>query len=421
MKKTLLASALLSTFATSVLADGVAPVVKLGGYLNTQVGKIFQKDAFKLKTPVNTPVKGSTLKLTDTAIVNDTQIFVSVDGKTDTSGLAYGALVKLFADTSEAKYYQDRDKKSSFPAFQTMAYFEGAFGRLEAGSYTGVTRAFKVDATSFARATGGANGDAKYWWNPRTIRENEPTRRAFIETPNLFTNEEGHYGIKAMNAAKVNYYTPDLNGFRLGVSYTPDSKGYGTIHNQSTITKTSLKGGYVNIWEGGIHYAGQFNDVGFKAAVLGEMASIKEKETEKKESHSLKAWEAGANISYMGLNVGGSYGNWIQAGGSGNATKKTSMYWTAGLGYEYGALGASFDYFESKLAVETQEKKNKLQKLTFGLDYKLAPGLLPYAEVSVVKFRDHHEKATGGARDAQSVDAESNKATVFLVGSKLQF
>jgi hypothetical protein len=412
MKKTLLASALLSAFASSALAGDATPVVKLGGYLDTQAGYRSQKRDFRFSTPTT----ANSGKLNDFAIVNDTQIFVNVDGKDDTYGFTYGGLVKLFADTSKSKHFRSGSQDGS--AFQTVAYFEGVFGRLEAGNYTGVTKAFKVDATSFARATGGANGDSKYWWNQYTAKGvNFATKTNFIETPNLYTNEEGQAGARGVNAAKVNYYTPDYYGFKLGASYTPDLQSYGTIAQQSSITKTigdADAATFRNIWEGGIYYAGQFNDVGFKAAVLGQTGTAKKVHaaTDKK-FRDLSAWEAGANVSYMGFTLGGSYGDWGKSGKLKTGQNKASTYWTAGLGYEYGAFGVSLDYFESKLGITNQVKKNKLEKFTLGVDYKLAPGLLPYAEVSAFKFHDH--------AIVDDAAVKSNKGTIFLVGSKLQF
>lgn len=358
-------------------------------------------------------------------------------------------------------------------AMQTMIYVEGIFGRVEMGSYTGASHAMQVDARTFARATGA--DDARRWWNQWTYRGHMPTSYAFLEAPTLPTNSESRYGIRTVNANKITYYTPEYYGFMIGVSYIPDTSVNGTIAKAGSTTKTVAtvidKTGtnnnaagifaipYRNVFEGGIHYQAMYNDWGIKAALLGQTGQAKKTlftqvgggsgalstvtpGTIIKNNKDLNAWEAGLNLSYMGFTLGGSYGDHSHSGNftrtlwsgsdlavaGGTRGKKTS-YWTAGLGYEYGPVAASFTYFESKQGLpginsaattNGQNGHNKLEHYTFGLDYKLAPGLMPYLEVSAFKMKNRHYEnigtfTTGGAY------SHGNRGTIVLVGSKLEF
>jgi len=517
MKKLLLTSALVVGFASSAFA-GVDLTVRLGGHIDTQLGFRSQKSAFKVEDP---NVDGFTIgeigtalvaldnvllipkpwyspKLNEFALVNDTKIKINIDGRDDTYGFKFGGMIKLYADTSKAKEQRLQDLRFLFPtseqleqniagyelidncctapAYQTMAYFEGAFGRFELGSYTGATHAMKVDATTFARATGGANGDARYWWNKFTGNGDTDgnknanflgsiflTRLTFLETPNLPTNEIGRFGIERVNAAKINYYTPNFNGFMAGFSYTPDLDSHGTITKAGSITKTIVNPsnnpwGFKNVWEGGIRYEGQFKDVSLKAALLGEIAEAKDYlnnlttstiagvpfgftgETHK----DIRAWEAGFNLSYMAWTVGGSYGDWNKSGArkiknayfssGGPLSPSKTHYWTAGVGYEYGPFAASLTYFQSKSNVaqfyndgngndfQNNGEKNKLETLTFGMDYKFAPGLMPYFEITAFRFKDKTPSINWVNNTViQGKEVESNKGTIILIGSKLNF
>jgi predicted porin len=84
----------------------------------------------------------------------------------------------------------------------------------------------------------------------------------------------------------------------------------------------------------------------------------------------------------------------------------STHFWTVGGAYETGPFGASVTYLNSK--VDNGGTHNDFSNLSFGVDYKLAAGLTPYAEVNVVKL-----DPTGTAND--------NDATVVLVGTQLAF
>lgn len=441
IKKVLITSALVASFAaTAYAADSSegGPQVTLGGSLDTQVGYVQQKSAFRHFDPSNTATSS---KLNNHSIVNETKIWVKVDGEAD-MGLKYGGMIKLNADTSKAKEeFFDANEAHGSKAQQTMGYVEGMFGRFEMGNYEGVTSAMQVGASTLARATGGPNGASRYWWNDNAAynptyngvdavdsKENPTTknqiRNLFLGSPNLPTNELGFAGIKGKNAGKISYYTPSYAGFMVGVSYTPDLGSYGTIANAKSVTSTVLSANNAgfpslkNVWEAGLHYENMFDEVGVKASLTGETGTAKKVNSAgvlNKTYRHLRAYEGGLNVSYMGFTLGGSYGDWGKSMVAKDSSVKGTRYWTAGAGYEYGPFGTSLTYANTQKGITAGAKKNKLELISLGLDYKLAPGLMPYAEVTWFKFRDHKNNP------ATNTAYTSNKGTVFLLGSKLQF
>jgi len=389
MKKLLLTSALVAGFAGTALAHP-HPTVTLGGNLDTQFGHVSQKSGFG-GTGVDKRHKH--------AIVNDTTLHVKVDGKAG-NGLKYGGLVELAADTSKDKF--GNEQKSN----KTMAYVETMFGRMEAGSTEGVVNSMSVGGADVARATGGIDGDAQYWWD-------QDHGAKFLVKAKLPSNYNTN---KDANAAKLNFMSPSFMGFKAGLTFIPDMEQKGSVNGFHTVKKgkvtTDGDFAYKNVFSGGLHYTGKMDKVGFKAALLGETGDAKDTTADAKR-HDLKAWELGGSVNLSGMTFGASYGSHGKSGVEkvGATGKTRSSYWTVGAGYEYGAMGASVTYMESKKGGKTHVKANEASNLSVGLDYKLAPGFMPYAEVSFFEQKER-SAASGNAK---------NDGTIFLAGTKLSF
>lgn len=418
MKKLLLTSALVVGFASSALAH-THPTVTLGGMLDTQLGYADQKTTYDTITPG----VAAGAKLHKHALVNDTKLHVKVDGHAK-NGLKYGGLVMINADTTNNKTNHAAGATgstfSNSVGYYTMAYVQSGMGRLEAGTYTGAADALKVNAGTIAQATGGIDGDARYWWNPK-MNAARSVINSFVITPNLPSNYDTGGEDKA---AKFTYYSPMWKGFKVGVSYTPDTEQHGTVSHHHIVTKDVVanstnavlatdffRGGYTDVFSGGVHYEGKMKKLNVKAALIGETGDAKNAVAATR--HDLSAWEAGLSLNWMGWTVAGSYGDWDNSGAvKANLGNKKAHYWTLGGAYEYGAWGWSATYLDSRLGngAAAGDRKNEFTNLSVGIDYKMAPGFMPYVEAS---FFDMDEKLAAGSL--------SNSGTVVLAGTKLQF
>jgi len=382
MKKILLGSTVLvgaaALFSGAAFA-GETPKVTLGGYSDFQVGFVGEdQDA------VGSFGGGSKRS---GAFRNETQLDVKIDGKTD-AGLGYGAKFDI-AVSGHADQDNNTDQVN-----HSWVYLDGAWGRLEGGSTVGATSTMKVDASKIARATGGIDGDFNYFMTATSGR--------VIATPDLMLDygvaQLGDEAQEAIN--KVNYYTPRFAGFQAGVSFLFDT----TAGDRGIVlSRTDTQVGEAeNVLLGGLNYEGKFDAIGFKAAVTGEWGNAEEPTTE-----DLRSWNAGAQVDYMGFSVAGSYGSVgdsLQAAAT--ASDEDSNYWTLGAAYEYGPFGASVTYLNS--TVDLGATENEFSNLSIGADYKLAPGLTPYAEVSFVELDT-------------AVVANRNDATVFIAGTQIAF
>lgn len=407
-KKLLLTSALVAGFASTAAAHP-HPTVTLGGHLDTQLGYRDQKPAFETLTV------GGTNPVHKFAIVNDTKININVDGK-GKNGLKYGGMITLNADTSNNKTnHANGSTFSNSVGYTTMGYVQSKMGRLEAGTTTGAVEAMKVNASSVARATGGVDGDWRFWVNQNSNPAGNKNTLNYVMAPNLPTNADTGGEDKA---AKATFYTPMWNGFKAGVSYIPDTEQHGTVAltqgvRKDRVTNTNNdfnNGGYKDVFSGGIHYHAKMKGVKFVLSALGETGSAKNVNATGAKREDLGAFELGGKVHYMGWTFAGSFGDWDKSGTTTGATgKQDAHYWNVGAGYEHGAWGMSVGYFESEKG-NGGANRAELQNLSIGVDYKLAPGFMPYAEVS---FFDMDLK-TGAANT-------KNSGAVVLAGTKLVF
>lgn len=364
MKKILLGTTAiigaLGLFAGSAQAGGLN--VNVGGFLDFQAG-VTDNDLYPSQH--------------DVLFQNDTEIHIKAEGKAD-NGLEYGAVVELEADVTA-----DADGEG-VNADKTYLFLQGGWGRAEFGNNTDSAEVLSVNTSNFARATGGTDGDWYDFVAPGVLS-------GFIISPDL---PLAHAAGVAEDATKISYYSPKFNGFQLGLSYIPDSGNGGTA---SGFTTKKNSGQAENVVTAGLNYTHQFNQVGLSAAVTGEMG-----DSEVSTREDLAAWDIGLNLTYAGWTLGGSWADWGDSLLTKTTADKDQNYWDIGLGYETGPFGVSVAYLSSEVS------GNDFTNVAVSADYKLAQGLVPYAEVNFVDF----DKAGPGG---------DNDGTVFLLGAELNF
>lgn len=383
MKKLLLGSSMLAAVAFAASAQADTPKITVGGVIDWQVGVMSDDGDANQRSQ---------------AFRNDTEINFNVDGKAD-NGLGYGAVIVLEADVTA-----DADGEGTNAA-KTFIYLDGSWGRVEMGSNVSASEALSVDAGSIARATGGIDGDWYYFANNIGGVD-------YIATPDSpleYNAWLGGYGNEAtQNTNKVSYYTPRWSGFQLGVSYAPNDVDSGQAvtraDNRAVVPMAdgSNRSRVENVFYGAVNYEGAWDQVGIEAA-----AGFERGDAETAAYEDLMAWNAGVKLSYMGFSVAGSYGDWSDSLTLNTANLDDFDYWTLGGAYEFGPYGISVTYLTSDYDV-AGAGENEFDNLSIGADYKLAPGLTPYAEIS---FYD--ADATGTAND--------NDGHVFLLGTMLNF
>jgi predicted porin len=401
-------------------AHAEVPRVTIGGALDVQMGVTSEKAAYDSTSPTVASTSGNDRR--GYSIGNDTELKFSIDGKSD-AGLGYGAVIELEADTNNQRDSSDTN------ADKTFLYLQSGWGRFELGANSGASQAMKVDAATFARATGGIQGD---WWRYASIPQGTSgTVTSWIIKPELLV-EHGTYtsttlSKSAEDANKITYYSPRFSGFQVGLSFAPDTGEIGQVAGNSLGSSfTSLPTTTVeDLFTGGINYKNQFRSVGVALSATGQTGSAKKSGVAQNNAEDLTSYAFGGNLSYRGFTFGGSWGTWENSlepkdvtaaslASPGFSSNRDKSFWNLGAAYDFGPFGVSATYFDSKMEDGAALGDEKFQNWVLGADYTLAPGLVPYVEVS---FFDFKTNATAAAVSPTA----NNSGTVLLLGTQLTF
>lgn len=396
MKKLLLTTA-------AVLAAGVAnaqsPTITVGGNADFQVGVTGQDQAYE-----------TDVFSRDYHTRNDTELFFNIDGKTD-GGLKYGAYIELEADAGGPDNNLNGGDPRAGAAERTFIYLaKDGWGKVEFGATGDAGDRLRVDASRFnsntlASATGGIGGDFRYFANlgsNQYILPGLPTAAGFNGSAgfngNAFSTPFNEF---FATANKVSYYSPRIAGFQLGASFTPDIREKGTATGFSGENDAAVE----NVINAGLNYEQAYDIDGtpltIAASLTGEIGSA-----EVATRDDLQAYAFGLSAGYMGFTLGGSYGLLDEMNAL-SATNTEGSYWTAGAAYEFGPFSTSVTYLASE--VDSSTIDSEFTNLSVGADYALAPGLMPYVEVSFFEADDNNSLT------------EDNDGTVVIVGTQLTF
>ncbi|MBN8544069.1 MAG: porin [Alphaproteobacteria bacterium] len=386
MKKILLGTTgLIGAALLSAAAHAETPKVTLGGFADFQAGQTSDD-----RDDNN---RGHGFR-------NDNEISVRVDGKTD-GGLGYGAVIDLETDIT------DNNNNSGGNATRTFTYLEGNWGRFEMGGNRGATAAMGITAGDVAVATGGIDGD---WTNFTNVDGTIAVPGATLAASGGFiTKAKGFadHGVTTAlgdenfyNSTKVSYYSPKFSGFQVGASYTPDMEDRG----QTVARVDNAAGQFGEIFEIALGFDHQFEN-GLK---LGAAGTYENGDHDTAANEDIRTYSIGALLGYQGWSAAASYGSWGDSGRAVNTNNDDSDFWTLGAGYETGPFGLSATYLNSTRETGATTD-NDFTNFVVGADYKLAPGLTPYAEVSFYEF----DQGGAGGFD--------NDGTTFLLGTQVAF
>lgn len=343
--------------------------ISVGGFVDFQTGFSNQDDRFE--------TSGANTRSFKTQ--NDTEIFISIEGKSD-SGFVYGAVKELNADVSV-----DADS-DGLNGEKTYIYFETPLGRLELGANSGAQTTMNINASSIARATGGINGD---WYDFVGV-----TSLPYITTPELPAAHAAEGGVRE-DANKLSLYSPELYGVQLGVSYTPDQSNSGTVATFRDFSQDQK-----DVVGLGAIYSLSYDDINITTSATAELGRSRSD----KIFNDTQAWAVGAVVEKNGFSVAGSYSDWNDSESSVDGAD--SWVWTAGTAYEKGDYGVSLTYLKSNYdnILASTPESNEFQNISLGVDYEVAEGLLPYAEFNLF--------------DMDTID---NQGYTLLLGTQMNF
>jgi len=327
-------------------------------------------------------------------------------------------------------------------------FIETSYGKVELGSPYDAGNKLRITGGQVVAGTGGwwryANLTSQYMQYNKLRPDFDNSPSFYIES---FSNNFDEFNVKAEAARKISFYTPKMKGFQAGISYTPDTANTGgnkNINNvafDNTVTgitkvNTGIKRHIVENSElitinqnlvdsvsGGLTYEHALGeDADLKLSVTGEYGkparlAVRSKIINKKYTildtyklSNLKAYNLGAVFTYGNFSCGASYGNLGKSLTTPEYHKngRDAYYYNGAVAYGQGPIKTSLGYFKSS------RYKNTLDTITLATEYKIMPGLLPYAEVS-------HFQAKGKPVYYPEAPNKKTSGTVGLIGTKLKF
>jgi len=388
----------------------------------------------------------------------DTEGLVTLKAKGQHKELDYGAnmtLTSYLISSNSNKYRKDT----------TYIYMHDKdMGCLELGNKEGASEMMMPTASDVAAATGGIAGDWYKYVRTTTFQPNVPNvptgNMNTLVTPDSFYAGSGSLldngtGVSSNleKTRKVTYYTPELKntGIRFGISYIPDSQNasfFNDIANNNTtnaasvfpnnnIADSGIAKGYQNGVVAGLSWKHSMNkDNHFKAAITGEYATLAK--SLKSNYSNLGTVGVGASYMYKDFSFAGSY---VYVGKSGlrkdTTEALTAPYPTNGaVGQKVkknnfiATLGAAYKV-DSKTRVSltslfSSKSKNTFWDISLGAQYKLAPGLMPYAEITWFQMRQKYSNvANKNKADDTALPfaqlSSKNRGAAFILGAKVQF
>jgi outer membrane protein OmpU len=381
---TALVAASMLAWSGDASAQKVQPVqVTIGGYYGQFLGYVDQ-DGRSGNSTTGDPIKFDTR--------NDGEMHFNGRTTLD-NGITVGFRVELEANTSGDQIDE------------SYAFVESRFGRLEMGSVNSVN--YKMHYTAPDVFTRGfvQEGQVFDWLVNST---GSPV------SDSMFGNTVSRMWDN--DSDKINYYTPRIEGFQVGFSYTPESRQDSNAVPQQTT-------GYQSGWSAAANFVRTFGSFDI-AASLGYQTW---QAPDQNSAPDPKQVNAGLVVGFAGFKLGGSYGKMKdarQAGSGTNAaaavspgiTNNNGRAWNLGGSYTFGPASVSLTYMDTRnddsfAGSTTAIGDDKFTVLSLAGKYLIGPGVSVEAALFHGKMRGNNP----------TTSFDDNKATGFVTGILMVF
>lgn len=388
MYKNFAAIALIFLSSTSYGSD---VKVKFNGKIDFQAG--FSNHSDKNASPISIVNKDSAL--------NSTANFAADASNSLDSGVVYGAKINLQTST--------RNNRST----SSHLYLTSGAGKFEFGSDKTVYNKMRISSFSNAAATGGGID---------TWLKNNPNVGYSATWSNYLDGKIRPAGAlnNAEFARKITYYTPTVYDFQFGISYIPDTQNRGfralddTSHKDADVVKIHFK----NAIAAGATYNKQISDdLKLRTAVVYEKGKTISLPSDKSKRSNLKTYTIGAELSYKDFSIASAFSNYLKSATlASEPYRNTKTYGLTGRYNHPSKVSTSLGYYTSTA------QGNKYSSFTLASEYKIMPGLLPYAEVTFYQTKGKYNSTLGKEDYGTSLSIPAkHKGSLMLIGAKLEF
>jgi len=324
--------------------------------------------------------------------IDSAKINFDVKGSTDAlGGIDYSLLIGLSGEKNTTKTAKETKIKIEKPLY----------GSLILGSTKGPDSFKKFGASKIIGATSSFGNYIKNMVNPD-----------ILWTTDLMGSPKG--------AVKLIYLSPMIQGFQLGVSYTPDTSQEGSekIKSKSDETKNK-KNHYKNNFVGQISYESSFEN----GASIGISATAIHASSNAAEAKNITSYAIGGILGYSGFEIGAEYIDNKQSGiKTLSNNKDAGRIINIGISYSFESHKIAAGFYNSKIelgsitkdgaSLESQDVtgqdkgKNNLYAYSLTYDLKIANGIGIFAEANYFDYKS---------------EKNNNKGSSILVGTKISF
>lgn len=400
MKKILLGTTALVGASFMATAAFAAPEIKVGGFLDFQVGVTSQDiDNFG-------PSPGGFASTTNErgyGFLNDAEVIIRASDKLD-NGLAWAVKIELEAGADDSNDNAD----------EVTLTLSGSWGRFVFGNDDGPVDTMKIGGKTAVgdAGTGGIGGNFRRWVGWNTVN------------PSLHDNDMDV--ADSSDAIKIMYHTPRVAGFQGGVSFTPGSQDTsqdrftdGATFSIDTDLVNSAQENWIEL---GLGYDQTFDQV--RVRVSGVYSHADAQNTSTATGYEdVRAYGLGAAVTFGGFTVSAGYahdGDSQQAKGKSNSDVSS---WGVGLGYNMGAWDFGLSYYKAKAGANSRSYAatglsgdDNLQVVSAGVTYELGAGLTVYTELT---WFDTEASSSAAITTTQSVG--NNSGVTLISGIQVEF
>ena len=376
MKKILLgttaivAAGMIASAPSAIAAEKIK--LSVGGYMEQWVGYTNNDDAaaqdfsgFDVKSDSEIHFKGST---------------------TLDNGISVGVNVQLEANSNSGDQIDE-----------SYLIVKGGFGEINIGSENSAM--YKMNYAPAEYGISINSGDQTGWLSTTTNAAGSSiSEGGYFRAPFGSTYIEP---LRANDSEKITYYTPRIEGFQLGLSYSPDTAQDSNGQPNRDTANTDLV-------MAGLNFNRSFGSTNFRASlgygtVLDGIAGT---------NTEASAFNAGIGLGFGGFGIGIAYASYDDSGANDGSGLN------AGINYSSGPWGASLSYFhgEKDGASTAGVLTGDGEQDTFMLSakYALGPGITAAGTIAHSKFKSDDTGLVG-------TDSAEVEATYVVVGMKLSF
>lgn len=368
MKKILLGTTALVGASFMATAAFAAPEVKVGGFVDFQVGVTSQDiDNFG-------PSPGGFGNVTNErgyGFTNDSEVIIKASDKLD-NGLSWAVKIELEANADDGDTSTDN-------ADEVTLTLSGSWGQLTFGNDDGPVDTMKIGAKTAVRdaGAGGTGGTFRRWtgWN---------TANSFLHDNDTDIADTG-------DAIKIIYITPRVAGFQGGISFSPT----GTDSAQNRITDTanatiqdaSLSSSVQENWiEAALSYDQTFDQVRVRLSGVYSHADAQNQTVSSTTFEDVRAWGVGAAVTFGGFTVSGGYADDGKSAMVKSFSNKNVSSYSLGIGYNMGAWDFGLSGYRAKAGAGSRSLgytgDDKLDVISAGVTYEIGAGLTIYTEAT---------------------------------------